>query len=214
MLVRERMSKPVITVKPDLPIMEALNLMKAEQIRRTPVVDKKGRLVGIVSDKDLLNASPSDATSLSVWEINYLLSQITVKEIMTRDVLTVKEDTPIEIAARMMADNKVGGIPIMRGEEVVGLITETDLFKIFIELMGAREWGVRITALVPERRGELADITQAIAEAGGSFLSFTQFAGQSAANREIVFKVHGLDEATVVEKVSPFVEQIVDARSC
>jgi len=214
MLVKERMSSPVITVKPDLPIMEALNLMKTEKIRRTPVVDKKGRLVGIISDKDLLNASPSDATSLSVWEINYLLSQITVREIMTRDVLTASEDTPIEVAARIMADNKIGGIPIMRGDEVVGLITETDLFKIFIELMGAREWGVRITAIVPEKRGELAAITQAVAEAGGSFLSFTQFAGKSASNREIVFKVHGLDVETVVEKVTPFVEQIIDSRSC
>lgn len=214
MLVNERMSSPVITVKPDLPIMEALNLMKVEKIRRTPVVDKKGNLVGIISDKDLLNASPSDATSLSVWEINYLLSQITVKEIMTRDVLTVTEDTPIEVAARIMADNKIGGIPIMRGDEVTGLITETDLFKIFLELMGAREWGVRITAIVPEKRGELALITQAVAEAGGSFLSFTQFAGESATNREIVFKVHGLDEQTVVDQVTPFVEQIVDARSC
>jgi acetoin utilization protein AcuB len=214
MLVKERMSSPVITVKPDLPIMEALNLMKTEKIRRTPVVDKKGRLVGIISDKDLLNASPSDATSLSVWEINYLLSQITVREIMTRDVLTATEDTPIEVAARIMADNKIGGIPIVRGDDVVGLITETDLFKIFIELMGAREWGVRITAIVPEKRGELAAITQAVAEAGGSFLSFTQFAGKSASNREIVFKVHGLDVETVVEKVTPFVEQIIDSRSC
>jgi acetoin utilization protein AcuB len=214
MLVKERMSHPVITVKPDLPIMEALNLMKTEKIRRTPVVDKKGKLVGIISDKDLLNASPSDATSLSVWEINYLLSQITVKEIMTRDVLTIDEDTPIEVAARIMADNKVGGIPITRGDEVVGLITETDLFKVFLELMGAREWGVRITAMVPEKRGELALITKAIAEAGGTFVSFTQFAGRSAANREIVFKVHGLDEETVVEKVKPLVEQIVDSRSC
>ncbi|MFN2222568.1 MAG: CBS domain-containing protein [Chloroflexota bacterium] len=214
MLVKERMSTPVITVKPDLPIMEALNLMKTEQIRRTPVVDKKGHLVGIISDKDLLNASPSDATSLSVWEINYLLSQITVKEIMTRDVLTANEDTPIEVAARIMADNKIGGIPIMRGKDVVGLITETDLFKIFLELMGAREWGVRITAIVPEKRGELAAITQAIAKAGGSFLSFTQFAGKTAANREIVFKVHGLDVDTVVEKVTPLVEQIIDSRSC
>ena len=90
----------------------------------------------------------------------------------------------------------------------------TDLFKIFIELMGAREWGVRITAIVPEQRGELAVITNAIAEAGGSFLSFTQFAGKSSANREIVFKVHGLDVETVVEKVTPLVEQIIDARSC
>jgi acetoin utilization protein AcuB len=208
------MSSPVISVKPDLPIMEALNLMKTEQIRRTPVIDKKGRLVGIISDKDLLDASPSDATSLSVWEINYLLSQITVAEIMTKKVLTVTADTPIEVAARIMADNKIGGVPITDEGEVVGLITETDLFKIFLELMGAREWGVRITALVPEKRGELALITQAVANAGGSFLSFTQFSGKSAANREIVFKVHGLDEQTVVEKVTPFVEQIVDSRSC
>jgi acetoin utilization protein AcuB len=214
MLVRERMSSPVITVKPDLPIMEALNLMKTEQIRRTPVIDKKGKLVGIISDKDLLNASPSDATSLSVWEINYLLSQITVAEIMTKKVLTVSDDTPIEVAARIMADNKIGGIPITKDGQVIGLITETDLFKIFLELMGAREWGVRVTAMVPEKRGELALITQAIANAGGSFLSFTQFAGASASNREIVFKVHGLDEATVIEKVSPLVEEIIDTRSC
>ena len=91
MLVGERMSKPVISVPPDMPIVDALNLMKRERIRRTPVV-KDGQLVGIVSDKDLLNASPSPATSLSVWELNYLLSKITVREVMTRKVLTVNED--------------------------------------------------------------------------------------------------------------------------
>ena len=195
MLVKERMSAPVITVEPDLPIMEALNLMKTKRIRRTPVVDRKGKLVGIISDKDLLDASPSDATSLSVWEINYLLSQIKVAEIMTREVLTVSEDTPIEEVARIMADNKIGGIPIMNEDNVVGLITETDLFKIFLELMGARVEGVRVTAMVPEKRGELALITQAVAKAGGSFVSFTQFAGKSETNREVVFRVRGLDEA-------------------
>ncbi|UCG24414.1 MAG: CBS domain-containing protein [Chloroflexota bacterium] len=214
MLVNERMSAPVITVEPDLPIMEALNLMKTNRIRRTPVVDKDGKLLGIISDKDLLDASPSDATSLSVWEINYLLSQIKVSEIMTKEVLTVSEDTPIEEVARIMADNKIGGIPIMSEGSVVGLITETDLFKIFLELMGARVDGVRVTAMVPERRGELALITQAVAKAGGSFVSFTQFAGKSEANREVVFKVRGLDEAQVIEQVTPHVEQIIDARTC
>ncbi|MGW8319617.1 MAG: CBS domain-containing protein [Candidatus Promineifilaceae bacterium] len=213
MLVKERMSHPVITVRPNMPIMEALNLMKRERIRRTPVVDD-GRLVGIVSDKDLLNASPSDATSLSVWEINYLLSQITVSEIMTRDVITVDENTTIEEAARLMADNKIGGIPVMRDGRVVGLITETDLFKIFLELMGAREPGLRVTALVPEQRGELARLTQAVAEAGGSFISFGQFMGEDPSNREVTFKVSGLDESTVREKVGPLVERIVDVRFC
>src|SRR5512143_1831463 len=109
MLVGERMSHPVITIPPDMPFVEALNLMRKEKIRRTPVI-KDGRVVGIVSDKDLLNASPSPATSLSVWEMNYLLSKIQVKDVMTKKVLTVGEDTPIEEAARVMADNKIGGL--------------------------------------------------------------------------------------------------------
>ena len=193
--------------------MEALKLMKKEKIRRTPVIDS-GKLIGIISDKDLLNASPSDATSLSVWEINYLLSQITVKEVMSKNVITVEESTPIEEVARIMADNKIGGVPVMRDGRVVGLITETDLFKLFLDLMGAREMGVRVTALVPEKKGELAAITQAIADAGGSFISFTQFSGEDQTNREVTFKVSGLDEATVTEKVTPYVERIIDVRLC
>jgi acetoin utilization protein AcuB len=213
MLVKERMSRPLITVAPDLPIMEALNLMKSEKIRRTPVV-KDDKLVGIISDKDLLNASPSDATSLSVWEINYLLSQISVKEVMSRKVLTVAENTPIEEAARIMADNKIGGLPVIRNGQVVGLITETDLFKIFLELMGAREVGIRVTALVPEKRGELALLTNAVAEAGGSFISFAQSYGADSATREITFKVAGLNQDAVIEAVRPYVEEILDARIC
>jgi acetoin utilization protein AcuB len=213
MLVKERMSQPVISVKPDLPIMEALKLMKSKNIRRTPVI-KKGKLLGIISDKDLLNASPSAATSLSVWEINYLLSQITVKEVMTREVLTVDQDTPLEQAALIMADNKIGGIPVTDKGEVVGLITETDLFKIFLEMMGGREEGVRVTAMVPERRGELAAVTKAISEVGGNFIAFTTFSGEDSSNREIMFKVVGLDIPTVIEKTKPLVERIIDVRDC
>ena len=213
MLVKERMSSPVISVKPDLPIMEALKLMKNERIRRAPVI-KKGKLIGIISDHDLINAAPSAATSLSVWEINYLLSQITVKEVMTKEVLTVEEDTPVEEAARIMADNKIGGIPVVGQGKVVGLITETDLFKLFLEMMGGREDGIRVTAMVPERRGELAAITEAISEVGGNFIAFTQFSGEDSSNREIMFKVIGLDLPTVVEKTEPLVERIIDVRDC
>ena len=213
MLVKERMSKPVITIRPDMPILEALNLLQQERIRRAPVV-KDGKMVGIISDKDLLNASPSDATSLSVWEINYLMSKVEVEDVMTRDVLTIEEDTPLEEAARIMADNKVGGLPIMRDGRVVGMITETDLFKILLELMGARETGVRVTALVPDKLGELAAITDAIAEAGGSFLSFGQFAGDDTQTRVVTFKVTGLDEETAPASIEPLVENVIDVRHC
>ncbi|MBT3389481.1 MAG: CBS domain-containing protein [Chloroflexi bacterium] len=213
MLVGERMSHPVITIAPDLPITEAVNLMRKEHIRRTPVV-KGGKLVGIVSDKDLLNASPSPATSLSIWEMNYLLSKIKVEDVMTAEILSIDVDTPVEEAARIMADNKIGGLPVMKNNRVVGMITETDLFKIFLELMGAREKGIRVTAMIPEKVGELADLTKAIAEAGGNFISFGQTAGEDPSNREVTFKVSGLDESKVKKAIDPFIEKITDIRLC
>lgn len=213
MLVGERMSFPVITITPDMHIIDALNLMKRERIRRTPVI-KDGKLIGIVSDKDLLNASPSPATSLSVWEINYLLSKITVGEVMTKDVFFVTADTPIEEAARIMADNKIGGLPVIRGEHVVGIITETDLFKVFLELMGAREAGVRVTAYIHEQPGVLARLTQAIASAGGNFIAFGQFKGDDPSNRLLTFKVEGLEEHQVKELTEPIVMKITDLRTC
>jgi acetoin utilization protein AcuB len=215
MLVGERMSRPVITVSPDMPVVEALNLMKREHIRRTPVV-KDGKLIGIVSNEDLLNASPSPATSLSVWEMNYLLSKITVREVMTRKVLTVNEDTPIEEAARIMVDNKIGGLPVMaanaKDDRMIGIITETDLFKIFLELMGAREIGIRVTALIPNQRGELAKLTQAISSAGGNFIAFGTFSGQDPSNALVTFKVTGLSEGQTKEITEPLAIKIIDIR--
>ena len=196
MLVGERMSHPVITIAPDLPVV------------------RDGQLVGIVSDKDLLNASPSTATSLSVWEMNYLLTKITVRDVMTREVLTVTEDTAIEQAARIMVDNKIGGLPVMRGEAVVGIITETDLFKILLEMTGARQDGVRVTAFVHERRGQLAKLTKAIFEAGGNFVAFVQFSDEDASNRLITFKVAGMPVDLVKQVVGPLVENLVDVREC
>jgi len=207
------MSQPVITVEPSRRIMDAMATMKQNKIRRMPVMEN-GKLVGIVSDKDLLDAGPSDATSLSVWEINYLLSKLRVEEVMTKKVLTVQENTPIEEAARIMVDNKIGGLPVMKGAELVGLITETDLFKIFQELMGARDPGVRVTALVPDIQGELARLTQIIAEAGGSFIAFGMFDGEEPANKLVTFKVTGLSEEEVEAQIAPVIERLVDLRTC
>lgn len=214
MLVKGRMSSPVITISENTPVMEALDLMKREHIRRTPVVNAKGKMVGIVSDKDLLNAAPSDATSLSVWELNYLITKVRAKDVMTKDVLTVEEDTPIEEAAYVMATNKIGGLPVVRGDEIVGLITETDLFKIFLELLGARDAGVRVTVLVPDKPGVLAALTRAIATAGGSFISLGVFDGEDEAHKLVTFKVRRLDETAVQESIAPYIETLVDIRTC
>ena len=154
MLVYERMTRHPITAAPNTPVAEALQTMRENNIRRLPVIDPKSdRLVGIVTEKELLYASPSPVTSLSIHEIHYLMSKITIDEIMTTEVVTVAEDTAIEEAALLMIDNRVGALPVMRGQQLVGIVTETDLFKTFIELFSARDAGVRLTVLVPEVRG-------------------------------------------------------------
>jgi acetoin utilization protein AcuB len=212
MLVGMRMTFPVITVHPEMSLVEAFNLMKQSHIRRTPVV-KDGILVGIVSDKDLLNASPPPATSLSVWEMNFLLSKITIREVMTSNVLTVTEDTTIEEAARIMVDNKIGGLPVVSGEKVVGIITETDLFKVYLEMTGAREPGVRVTCLIPEQRGQLARLTQAIAIEGGNFVAFGQYTGKiHPLDRLLTFKVTDISKEAVIQAINPYILKIIDIR--
>jgi acetoin utilization protein AcuB len=197
MLVEQRMSKHPVVCSPDMPVDEALNFMRQEKVRRLPVIGKDRELLGIVSEKDLLYVSPSPATTLSVFEMHYLLSKIKVGDVMSKQVITVAEDTPLEDAARIMADNKIGGLPVLRGDKLVGIITETDLFKVFLELLGARESGCRVSAIVPEGKGLLAKLTAAISTKGGDFVSLGTFLGDDPTNRMIVFKVRTVDEADV-----------------
>ena len=214
MLVHERMSKNPITITEDTPINQALKLMRDEKVRRLPVLNKKGELVGIVSERDLLYASPSPATSLSIHELHYLISKIMVGEIMTRDVITVSEYTPLEEAARIMADNKIGGLPVMRDGKLIGIITESDLFRIFTEILGARDMGVRLSMLVPEQPGILADITRAIADMGGNIISLSTFLGEDPTNRLITVKVADVPEDRLVAEMKTLALEIVDARLC
>ena len=211
MFVGERMSQPIIAISPDIPIHDALNLFKHEHIRRAPVITN-GKLIGIVSDVDLLNESPSPVSTLSIWEMNYMLSKINVSQVMTKDVLTVTEDTPIEEAARIMADNKIGGLPVMCDDYVVGIITETDIFKIFLEFMGAREKGVRVSALVEDKPGQLVHITKSLSEAGGNFVAFGQFTSNDPSTRLITFKVTQIKKEIVWKIIKPIVKEIMDIR--
>jgi acetoin utilization protein AcuB len=136
MQVKDRMTPNPVTVTEDSSFEDALHLMKEKKVRRLPVVDKKGRLVGIVADKDLFSASPSPATSLSVFEVHYLLSKMKMKSLMTKRLITVGIDCPLEEAARIMVDHKIGSLPVLKENKLVGIITETDIFKTFVELLG------------------------------------------------------------------------------
>jgi len=212
MLVGRRMSSPAITVSPETSMQEALDLMNEKNIRRLPVVDKKGNLIGIVSERQLLKASPSDATTLSRWEINTMLLELTVERLMTEDVLTVTEDTPLEEAARIMADQNISGLPVVRGETVVGLIAETDIFNIFLEILGAREEGILLSMHVTKKPGTLFNITKVIYENGGDIVSLGTFQTESSEYGEVTVKVRGLDMKTLTGTVKPYVVEIIDAR--
>ena len=212
MLVGERMTKRPIITAPDTPIEEALKVMRESKVRRLPVLDKAGKLVGIVAEKDLLYVSPSPATSLSIHELHYLISKIKVQSVMTEDVITVTEYTPLEEAARIMADNKIGSLPVMRDGKLVGIITETDLFCIFLELLGAREKGIRLTMLVPEQANTLATITREIAEMGGNIVSLGTFLGEDPTNRLITAKVTEVGKDELVSAMEAMGMEVVDVR--
>ena len=132
MIVRELMTGAVITAPPWMPILEARNLMVKERIRHLPVKAPDGKLLGMITDRDIRLNLPSQATSLSVWEINHLLSKLTVGEVMTRAVLTVGPDHPAREAARLMVEHQIGALPVVDGGHLIGIVTETDLLRAFI----------------------------------------------------------------------------------
>ncbi|MFZ5860590.1 MAG: CBS and ACT domain-containing protein [Spirochaetota bacterium] len=212
MKVGQRMTRNPITITPDVTVPEAQAIMRREKIKRLPVLDNKGKLVGIVTTLDLIHASPSPATSLDIYELHYLLSKLKVEKVMTRNVITVDEDLPIEEAARIMADNGISGLPVMRGNVLIGIITETDLFKLFIELFGARHKGIRLTLLLPEKKGELAKVSNAITKAGGNIVSFATFEGEDPTNAYCAVKVTGVEKDALIQALTPVVEKVVDAR--
>lgn len=212
MLVRERMSKDPYTIQADTSVEEALRRMREKRVRHLPVLDKAGQLVGIVTEQDLLYASPSPATSLSMYEMQYLLSKLTAAEVMSKELVTVTEDMLVEDAARIMTDHKIDGLPVMREGQLIGIITETDLFKLFLELLGARKQGVRLTMLVPDVKGTLAKITTTIAQQGGNIIALGTFLGEDPTNLLVTIKVNDIPKDRLVAALQPLVVEMIDAR--
>ncbi len=160
MRIRDVMTKNLITVDSETLVLDARKIMKENNIRRLPVVDK-GKLVGIVTQHDLLEASPSPATSLSIHELNYLLARMKVKEVMKKDPITLDPDTPFEEALRIGQDRKIGSFPVTDRGKLVGIITESDTVRFLTRALGLREEGSRVT--IEGLGGKLGDLERIIA---------------------------------------------------
>ena len=213
MFVLDIMTRNPVTIHPDVPVTEAQVLMRREHIHRLPVIDHHGKLVGIISDKDLLNVTPSVATTLDMYEMTSLLAQLKVEKIMTRKVICANEDTLIEEAARLMADHDIGGLPVVKKDtSVVGIITESDVFHLFIEMFGSRRKGLRLTLLVPQKQGELAALAGAISAKGGNIIAFGTAPGTDSTNAICVMKLEGISREVAIELTKPLVIEIKDIR--
>ena len=211
MFVRDRMSSPAVTITPGTSLQAALNLMHEHRFRRLPVVDERGRLVGIVSERDLLYASPPSATLLSGLELNHLLTERRVDEIMTRNVLTATPDTFVEDAARLMVDNKVGGLPIVEGDnQVVGVITETDVFKAFIELYRAGHAGLYLTLEAPDRAGLMVELSKAVLGSGGEIVGLSSSYDEASGKYRLVIKGQEIDKERIAALLASLGYRVVE----
>ncbi len=190
-------SQPVV-VSPDTPVLDALKILKERGFRRLPVMEGE-RLVGIVTRKDLKDAMPSKATTLSVWELNYLLSKLTVSEVMARPVVTAAEGEYMEDAALRLQEHDVGGMPVLNDAgRVSGIITITDVLRAFIEIMGLREGGTRLTFDMPDVPGSLARATSAVSPSNIISLATT---GHVGGNRRFVMRVVGEGSEGAAQRV-------------
>jgi acetoin utilization protein AcuB len=191
MQVHECMKIDPITISPKTTYASASRLLRVKKLYALPVTDKEGQLVGIITEKNLLDISPVDV--LGVHTISDLLSAMAVEEAMTRQVITVEEDCPLEEAARILIDHKIGSLPVMRGDQLVGVITESDIFLAMTEALGGRSEGLRITIRLLEDKGELGAITDGIIKLGGKLISLSTYWGNNPFKRIITLKVQGVD---------------------
>ena len=192
MIVADVMTKNPVCVNPDMSVNDVKALMTKEGVSKFPVLDKNDNLVGIVTKKDLLKAAPSSATTLDMYEISYLLSKLTVKKIMEKDVTIVQENEVVEEAARIMADGDISCLPVMRGNLLVGIITEKDLFRTFVDMFGARHQGVRAVFSLDEKPGQIARLAKAIADLNGNIVSVVTAEGEDIKHRRCTIKVSDL----------------------
>jgi acetoin utilization protein AcuB len=196
MLVQDVMQTKLFTVTPETTLPEAQRLTAQRGVRHLPVLDG-GRLVGIISDRDLKRAMASSATSLEVHELHYLLDHLKVEEIMTRVVITIGPTFPIEAAAVLMIQEKIGALLVTDGERLIGLVTETDVLRLFVRAMGAGEPSSRLDVALGNRPHALAEAVQAVEAAGAEISSMVTLTNEGGF-KEVILRVRTINPTPVV----------------
>jgi acetoin utilization protein AcuB len=202
MLVKDRMTPDPICGHPDMPVTEAQMLMQQHNFRHLPILDTDGKLVGLITQRSLIQAIPSGLRSVSPSVVTYTLAKIKARHVMVKDVITIQEDVALEEAARIMADKKIGCLPVLRDGKLVGIISDNDIFGTMVNLLGARRGGVRVTVLQPDRAGEVARISSAISQKGGYLSVFVTYPTADPTTWASVLKVTNLPEQTIVETLN------------
>ena len=194
MLVKNWMSKPAITIDADASMHDAIKLLKDHNIKMLPVMEK-GNLVGIVTDRDIKRASASDATSLEIHELLYLISKIKIREIMTKNPITVPQDYTVEETAEILLKHKISGVPVVdQFSDVIGTITQNDIFRILISLTGAEKRGIQFGVEVEDRPGSTKEVTDIIREYGGRMASIlTSYDMAPEGYRRVYIRMYGID---------------------
>lgn len=210
MFVRNRMTKHPVTVLPETTVDDAFARMKAAKIRHLPVVED-GKLVGIVTDRDLMRVSPSAATTLSRYEINSLLAKIKILDIMSKSVIFVNESAPIEEAAFLMSRNRIRGLPVISDVgTVVGVITENDIFDAFVDIMDLQGGKTRITLEVEDKVGVVSDIAGIFKETGSNIDSFVT-CPQEDGNYEIIIRGNFEETDVLTTKLTEHGYKVIQA---
>lgn len=213
MTVKRMMKSSLITTTPDTSIVEVADILKENHIHRLPVLDKKGKLVGVITEKDILHATPSPVSSLSVYEMPYMLSKLKVHDLMTKDLRVVSPDTTVEEAAKIMVEYDLSCLPVVEGEDLVGIVSKSDMFRVLYELFGATSRGTRVTFIFNQRTGEIARLASALSDKGYDIISIGTFVDRSEKEGVLTtIKVRTENSEDVLSIIKPLVKEILDIR--
>ena len=210
MTVSKNMTINPVTTTPDMGVFEAFELMKNEGVQRLPVLDNDGNLVGIISEKNITSAAAD--REVSIVEFALLLSKIKVGDVMTKEVITVSVDDPVELAARKMSDNDISILPVVDNNgKLVGVVSRSDLFRLLLELFGTRHYGIRVTFRIKDQKGVIAKLAIALEKIGANIVSIGNLDSDQGYST-IIMKINGVDESLIKDTLSPLVEGNLDIR--